>query len=43
MISAGKLLEKEIPIRDICTDSEIYLLNSVKRWMPAQLDVATRL
>ncbi|MCH8140527.1 MAG: aminotransferase class IV [Proteobacteria bacterium] len=39
MISTGKLLEKEIPIRDLRTDSEIYLLNSVRRWIPAQLDV----
>ncbi|TDJ33419.1 MAG: hypothetical protein E2O61_12425 [Gammaproteobacteria bacterium] len=28
-----------IPIRDLRADSEIYLLNSVRRWIPTQLDV----
>ncbi|MCZ6854324.1 MAG: aminodeoxychorismate synthase component I [Gammaproteobacteria bacterium] len=41
MIDAGELLEKEIPMRDLTVDSEIYLLNSVRRWIPVQLDVDT--
>lgn len=41
MIDAGELVEKEIPMGDLSVDSEIYLLNSVRRWIPAQLDAGS--
>ena len=39
MLSTGKLMEREIAIQDINERSEIYLLNSVRQWIPARLDL----
>ena len=38
MLSAGKLIEREISIQDINEHTEMYLLNSVRLWIPARLD-----
>ena len=39
LIINGELVEKILTMADLCDADSVFLINSVRKWMPAQLDI----